>query len=91
MIRITTEKRDSTWVVRIHGQLGQDDVEVLDEACRAVSGPLCLDLSELRGLDERGVEAIRAALANGAQVSGASPYVELRLGRRRNIKIRRKT
>jgi hypothetical protein len=80
MVCIVTEKRGSTWVVRVHGQLGQDDVAVFDEACGCASGPLCLDLAELRGLDERGVEAIRAVVANGARLSGASPYVELRLG-----------
>jgi len=80
MVRLITEKRGSTWVIRVCGQLGHDDVPALEEACRAVAGPLCLDLSELLGLDDPGVEAIRAMRASGAVISGASPYVKLRLG-----------
>jgi len=80
MVRLNTAKQGSTWVIRVCGQLGHDDVPAFEGACRAVLGPLCLDLSELLGLDDRGVEAIRAVRASGATLSGASPYVELRLG-----------
>ena len=86
MVRIATEQQGSTRVVHVHGQLGHDNVPVLDEACRAITGPLCLDLSELRGLDQGGVESIQAAVEKGATVSGASPYIKLRLDNHRGSK-----
>ncbi len=79
MVRLNTEKQGATWVIRVCGQLGHDDVPAFEEACRAVIGPLCLDLTELLGLDDHGVEAIRTARVSGATLSGASPYIELRL------------
>jgi len=92
MVRITTERDGSSWVVRVHGDLRDRDVPALQEACRRGGARrLCLDLSELRGLDDCGVEAIRAVVADGAQVSGASPYIDLRLDQGRNKEKGRKT
>jgi hypothetical protein len=85
MVRITTERDGSAWRVRVHGELRERDVPALEAACRSGS-PLTvhLDLSELRGVDDRSAEALRAAVAKGARVRGASPYIELRLGREPN-------
>jgi ABC-type transporter Mla MlaB component len=81
MVRISTEKRGATWVVRVSGQLGHENLAAFDQTCLELSEPVELDLSDLRGVDEEGVAAIRAVIAKGARVSGASPYITLRLGR----------
>jgi hypothetical protein len=80
VVRITTQKRRKTWVVRVSGRLARGDIAALAEACAAGRGGLCLDFSELTGLDDTSVEAVRALIARGAQVAGASPYISLRLG-----------
>jgi hypothetical protein len=85
MVRITTEKVGSSWRVCVHGDLRNRDLPAFEEACRSgLPLTVLLELSELRGVDDPSAEAIRAALANGARVSGASPYIELRLGRGAN-------
>jgi hypothetical protein len=92
MVRITAERDGSAWRVCVHGELRKLDVPALEEACRGGSLlPLHLDLSELRGVDDRSAEAIRDFVAKGARVSGASPYIELRLGQGRDDKTGRKT
>ena len=65
--------------VRIEGRLEGEAVAELDRVCRAVSGGLVLDLSALLSADESGLAALRALLAGGARVIGASPYVQLLL------------
>ena len=81
MVRIGIESDESTWIVRVSGHLGHSDVPVLMEACGSVPGPLRVDLSELRGLEESGAAALRTIRDAGAEVIGASPYVRMRLSK----------
>ena len=74
-VRITHEAN----TVRIDGRLEGEAVTELDRVCREVSGGLVLDLSALLSADEIGLAALRALLAGGATVTGASPYIQLLL------------
>jgi anti-anti-sigma regulatory factor len=58
-------------------------LEVVAELERVISegsGPLWLDLSELRSADSAGFAALRALCAASASLVGASPYIKLLLG-----------
>jgi hypothetical protein len=44
-----------------------------------VQGATALDLSELQSADHEGVEILRELVGLGAEVRGASPYIELLL------------
>ena len=81
MVRIGVDSEGAAWVVRVSGHLAHSDVLVFMEACGSVPGPLRVDLSELRGLEESGAAALRTIRDAGAEVIGASPYVRMRLSK----------
>ena len=64
----------------VDGRLGADVVAELERVVAERSGPVCLDLAGLRSADEAGLGALRALLARGVAVIGASPYFRLLLG-----------
>jgi anti-anti-sigma regulatory factor len=68
-------------VVRLEGWLEGEVVAELESVVRGGSGPLRLDLSELRSADKAGLDALRALRAAGASLVGASPYIRLLLER----------
>ena len=63
----------------VDGRLGADVVAELERVVAELSGPMCLDLAGLRSADEAGLGALRALLARGVAVTGASPYFRLLL------------
>jgi anti-anti-sigma regulatory factor len=67
-------------VVRLEGWLEGEDVAELDRVINGGSGPLRLDLSELRSADTAGLVALRALRTAGGLIIGASPYIRLLLG-----------
>jgi hypothetical protein len=67
-------------IVRLEGWLEGEAVAELERVVSGDSGPLRLDLSELRSADTAGVAALRALRAAGASIVGASPYIKLLLG-----------
>jgi len=67
-------------IVRLEGWLEGEAVGELERVVSGSSGPLRLDLSELRSADTAGVAALRALRAAGASIVGASPYIKLLLG-----------
>ncbi len=80
-VRITSQQGEHQFVVHVHGSLDATAAALLHaEAERAPAGPLVLDLSGLLTLDEAGSAALRALVAAGARIDGASPYVKLLLG-----------
>lgn len=68
-------------VLRLEGWLEGDTVAELERVSREGSGPLRLDLSELRSADREGLAVLRALRAAGAALTGASPYIRLLLDR----------
>jgi len=67
-------------MLRIEGWLEGETVAELERVVNGSSGPLWLDLSELRSADTAGLAALRAMRAAGASIVGASPYIKLLLG-----------
>ncbi len=66
-------------VMRIAGRLSSTAVAHLEKACNPFEKPAVIDLSNLLFADDDGINAIRAIAEKGAQVRGASPFVQLLL------------
>lgn len=80
-IRIDFNFNGSETVVRIAGRLAGAAVTQLKKACDPIEDSLVIDLSNLLFADDGGIKAIRAIVDRGAQVHGASPFVQLLLDR----------
>jgi hypothetical protein len=78
-IRISSTADDRQTVLKVDGRLKVDDVEELARAYRSAQGASVLDLSELQSADREGVEILRELVSTGAEIRGASPYIELLL------------
>ena len=72
----------------VDGRLDAEVVKELAHVVEELSGPLRLELSGLRSADEAGLEALRALRARGIVLTGASPYLRLRLGVQKPRKAR---
>ncbi|SRR6266436_2667566 len=77
---IACDSDPGTRVIRLEGWLEGDTVAELERVINGGSGPLRLDLTELRSADTEGVDALRALRAAGASIVGAPPYIRLLLG-----------
>ncbi len=75
-VRISTAKRGNTTTIRIEGHLGAPESILLLEECRSVDQPLRLGLAGLVSADDAGIRALRSFQAEGAELIGASPYVQ---------------
>lgn len=80
-LRITVTQQKTTTVIQIDGQLLVEGIAELEQTCAAAHPPLVLDLTYLRSLDSRGVDALNKLASEGAQVVHASPYIALLLSR----------
>jgi anti-anti-sigma regulatory factor len=78
-IRIDFISDRSGTVVRIAGRLAGTAVAQLKKACDPIEDSFVIDLSNLLFADDEGISAIRALADKGAQVHGASPFVQLLL------------
>lgn len=78
-IRITTIAEVDTTVVKIDGRLTSEDMEELARALDEVTGPIALDLSDLRSVERAFVPILQEAIAGGMELRAVSPYVELLL------------
>jgi hypothetical protein len=78
-IRITTIAEVDTTVVKIDGRLTSEDMEELARALDEVTGPIALDLSDLRSVERAFVPILQGAIAGGMELRAVSPYVELLL------------
>ena len=80
-IRITRTTEARKTVLRVDGQLTCEDVEELAREYRSVQGSLALELTDLRSADPAGVAVLQDLVGLGAEIRGASPYIELLLKR----------
>lgn len=78
---IACESDSGARALRLEGWLEGEAVAELEKVVGEGSGPLRLDLSELRSADRAGITALRAIRAAGASLVGASPYIRLLLGK----------
>ena len=79
-LRLDVVSESGRAVVRIQGRLAGGAVTELERVCRSTPGPLVLDLTHLMSADDRGIEALKGLVADGAQCTGTSRYLELLLG-----------
>lgn len=78
-IRIDHIRSGPTTIIYIAGRLTKTSIVQLNKSCDSVEKPLVIDISSLLFADEEGIDAIRAILARGAAVRGASPFLTLLL------------
>jgi len=78
-IRIDHTYSGSETVVHIAGHLAGVAVQEFQDMCDSFEEPFVVDLSSLLFADDEGINALRAIIDRGAQVLGASPFVELLL------------
>ena len=73
--RVTAEAGSAGSTVRIDGQLTSDAVPDVRAACESAQPPLRIDLSGLQSADNDGLRALRSLSEAGAELHGASPYI----------------
>ena len=78
-IRIDFNSNGSETVVSIAGRLCNTAVAQFKKTCNPIEASFVFDLSNLMFADLEGINAIRAIVEKGAQVRGASPFVQLLL------------
>ena len=78
-IRIDIDSDGTQTIIRIAGRLTSTAVAQLKEACDLFEDPFVIDLSNLFFADDDGINAITALADQGAQIGGASPFVQLLL------------
>ena len=74
-IRVSTEAGEAVTTIRIEGKLTSANVPDVRAACGSANPPLCLDLSGLRSADSDGIRALQSLSEAGAELHGASPYI----------------
>jgi anti-anti-sigma regulatory factor len=74
-IRVTTEAGETVTTIRIEGTLTSASVPDVRAACGSANPPLRLDLSGLRSADSDGIRALQSLSEAGAELHGASPYI----------------
>ena len=80
-VRITKTISSQETVLQVDGQLRSEDVDDLSRESRSVQGPLVLELSNLMSADPGGVDTLVQLISLGADIRGASPYIDLLLKR----------
>lgn len=78
-VRIEKTSAGNETILKVDGRLVSEDVGELARAFRSVEGTTTLDLSDLLSADRPGVEILQEIISLGAEVRGASPYIELLL------------
>lgn len=66
-------------IIQIAGALRGRAIDDLERLCTETSGPLCLDLSQLRSSEDEGVQLLKALAGQGVRLLGVTPYVALML------------
>jgi anti-anti-sigma regulatory factor len=83
-IRITKTSDARGAILQIDGQLCSENAAELTKEHRSVEGTLVLELSNLQSVDRAGVDVLLELVSLGAEIRGASPYIELLLKRSRD-------
>ena len=76
-IRITRKSDARATVLQVDGQLNSQNIAELSKEHRSVKGTLILELSNLQSVDPAGAKLLLELVSLGAQIRGASPYIEL--------------
>ena len=81
-VRITRAADSETTVLHVAGRLTSEDIGILTEEFQDIDGPVALELSGLQSADPDGVATLLEIASLGAELRGASPYIELLLKKR---------
>jgi anti-anti-sigma regulatory factor len=76
-IRIDIESEGPEVVLHVAGRLAGNTIEQLANVCEPMEGHYVLDLSKLMFADDAGAEEIRRLREGGANIRGASSFIEL--------------
>ncbi len=74
-VRISTEEGETVTTILIEGRLTGSSVPDVKAACESANPPLRLELSGLRSADRDGIRALLSLSEAGAELRGASPYI----------------
>jgi hypothetical protein len=66
-------------VIQVAGDLRGRGVVELERLCREISGPISLDLLNLRSSDDHGVNLVKELSCKGVELIGVTPYMDLLL------------
>jgi anti-anti-sigma regulatory factor len=78
-LRISSTASGPSATLKIDGRLTGEEVPELRRACEGAEGRLVLDLTDLQSADRQGVSVLQVLRAKGADLIGASPYLQLLL------------
>ena len=80
--RISRSVREGGQLIRVEGALDRDGAAALRRERDSDETTVLLDLSGLRRADPDGIEVLQSLVADGAELTGASPYILLLLEQR---------
>jgi hypothetical protein len=78
-VRITRTTEAGKTVIRVDGQLSVESVPELRRECQLAEVHFVLGLSGLLSADNAGLEILRELASDGAELRGASTYVQMLL------------
>lgn len=78
-VRITRRRNTHRTTLQVDGRLSCANVQELTREWAGLELPIVLDLSELRFADSRGIAVLLDLVAQGAELQGVSPFVEMLL------------
>lgn len=76
-VKITLFQETRGLVIRVDGWLANAGVMELQRILTSTSGPLVLQLRDLRGADAGGVALLREIAGTGTPLEGLSPYLQI--------------
>ena len=84
MIRFASTDNGTTTIISVAGRLEADHLAELARHCTKARQPVVFDLAQLQTADEASIRWLCDHVKRGCRVTGASPYIKLRLERERD-------
>ena len=84
LIRFASTDKGSTTIISVAGRLEADHLAELERHYAKARHSVVFDLAQLQGADEASIRWLCDHVKQGCRVTGASPYIELRLERGRD-------
>lgn len=84
MIRFASTDNGSTTIISVAGRLEADHLAELELHCADARHTVVFDLTQLQSADDASIRWLCDHVKQGCRVTGASPYIRLRLERARD-------
>ena len=81
MIRFASSDEGVTTKICVAGRLEGEHLPELSSHCAEARHAVVFDLSQLQSADDASIRWLCGQMAQGRRVTGASPYIQLRLER----------